>query len=176
MTATRLGVAAAALLVCTTVFASVGFAQAKRDWTVYEPAGGGFRVDLPGKPAIKSGTTNSDYGPAKTTYASTLQESDLACTVRFSDYQRGAMGSDPQVYLNRVKQNLAQFPQRSEERFKIGNASALRFVMDTPDKSAKYQSIILGDHSIVLACTFPKGQENSGDVSRVFTSLVLTKQ
>jgi hypothetical protein len=164
------------LLVGTTVFARGAFAQAKRDWTVYEPAGGGFRVNLPGKPAIKSGTTKSDYGPAKTTYASTPTDSDLACTARFTDYQPGATGSDPQVDLNRVKQNLAQFPQRSEERFKIGNASAIRFVMDLPDKSAKYESIILGDHTIVLACTFPKGQENSPDVSRVFKSLVLTKQ
>jgi hypothetical protein len=173
MTASRLGVAAAALFVCTTV---VAYAQAKRDWTVYEPAGGGFRVDLPGKPVIKSETSTSNYGPVQATYAETPQASDLSCTARFSDYQRGATGSDPQVYLDRVKQNLAQFPQRSEERFRIGKASAIRFVMEPPGKGAKYQSIIQGDHAITLACIFPKGQENSPDVSRVFNSLVLTKQ
>lgn len=176
MMSARLGVAAAALLVCTTVFAPVAYAQAKRDWTVYEPPGGGFRVDLPGKPTIQKGTTKSDYGPVQATYANTPPDSDLVCTARFSDYQPGATGSDPQVYLDRVKQNLAQFPQKSEEHFKIGKASAIRFVMDPPDKSAKYEAIILGDHAIALVCTFPKGQENSPDVSRIFKSLVLTKQ
>jgi hypothetical protein len=171
MTSVRLGIAAAALLACTTAFA-----QAKRDWTIYEPSGGGFRVDLPGKPTIKSATTNSNFGPVKSTYASTSTDSDLACTARFGDYQPGATGSDPQVYFNRVMRNFAQFSTRSEERFKIGNMSVLRFAVDMPDKSALDQAMISGDHEITLVCTFPKGQENSPDVRRVFNSLALTKQ
>ncbi len=151
-------------------------AQVQRQWTVFEPPGGGFRVELPEKPTVTKSTTNSNYGPVQSVYGSTGQKSDLACTARLADYQPGATGSDPQVYLDRTKQNLAaKAIVKSEERFKIGAASAMRLVLDTGDKYAKDLSVLIGDRGMFVICMFPKGQENSRDVMRVFNSFALTK-
>ena len=159
---------------------SASDAVAERQWVPYEPAGWGFRVELPGQPTVKDGQSNSDYGPVQTTYASTDQKDSFACTVRTTTYLPGITGPDPQAYLSRSKQNFAnKFAVRSEERFTMGTAPAIRFIIDLPDKSAKYLGLLVqnrdGDRAIVVVCTFPKGQENSRDVARVFNSFAFSR-
>jgi hypothetical protein len=169
------GAALAALMVPPAVLA-----QGQSHWMTFEAPGGGFRVELPVEPTVRSGDVSSDYGPVHKVEASLKVGNRLECTATLSDYQPGAISTDPQGRLTRTRQNYVtklKLPVRSEERFTQGTSPGIRFFIDLPDnRVAKYEEILVRDRAVAIVCIVPKGQETSSDITRIYKSFVSTGQ
>ena len=91
------------LAVAVALFLGAARAQTSPQWSVYQPAGGGFSVELPVDPDFKSEQISTDSGPARQTSAQILTDG-LDCMVRFVEYQ---IEADAQTRFERTRANFA---------------------------------------------------------------------
>jgi len=166
---------AAAVAAAIVMFGSV--AEAQQKWASFTPPDGGYRVDVPTSPSVKSGDTKTDYGPAHVVEAVFKMSDGLDCTIRRADYEAGAIGLDPQGHFNRVKQNFAaKYSIRSDDRQALINQPAMHLVVDLPNKRvARFQEVIIADRTITMVCIVPAGQETGPTMKRIFSSFAVIK-
>ncbi|WP_148283392.1 hypothetical protein [Reyranella massiliensis] len=123
----RLGMAAALL------FGSVG--AGAQTWTEYRPAGGGFRVEMPGTPQIETSKIEIDGGRVATQRRASVRLPKTDYTVAYMDYPPDiGHRMPPERLLERVRDNIARHGElRSDAALTIGGAPAREFVVATGD-------------------------------------------
>jgi hypothetical protein len=168
---TRLG---CFLAVVASLFLGTALAQTQPQWSVYQPAGGGFSVELPVDPDFKSEQISTDSGPARQTSAQILT-GGLDCLVRFVEYQ---VDADAQTRFDRTRANFAGNASiRQNTALTIGDAPASRIVFDLADgDTATSLSVAIGKNRMIqIVCVAPKSQEASAAMARIYRSLTLVK-
>ena len=162
------------LAVAASLFLGAARAQTPPQWSVYQPAGGGFSVELPVDPDFKSDEISTDSGPARQTSAQILT-GGLDCLVRFVEYQ---IDADAQTRFERTRANFAGNASiRQNTALTVGDAPASRIVFDLADgDTATSLSVVIGKNRIVqIVCVGPKNQEDSAAMARIYRSLTLVK-
>lgn len=122
-----LGMAAALL------FGSMG--AGAQTWTEYRPAGGGFRVEMPGTPTVETHDIDIDGGRVAKQRRASVRLPKTDYTVVYMDYPPDiGHGVPPQNLLERVRDNIARRGQlQSDAALTIGGAPAREFVVATGD-------------------------------------------
>ena len=162
------------LAVVASLFLGTARAQTPPQWSAYQPAGGGFSVELPVDPDFKSEQISTDSGPARQTSAQILG-GGLDCIVRFVEYQAAA---DAQTRFERTRANFAANATiRQNTALTISDAPASRIVLDLADGDTATSLLVATDkHRIVqIVCVAPKNQEPSAAMARIYRSLALVK-
>ena len=162
------------LAVAALLFLGTAWAQTPPQWSVYQPAGGGFSVELPVDPDFKSEQISTDSGPARQTSAQILT-GGLDCMVRFVEYQ---IEADAQTRFDRTRANFAGTATiRQNAALTIGDAPASRIVFDLADGDTATSLLVATDKKRVvqIVCVVPKNQEAAAAMTRIYRSLALVK-
>lgn len=114
---------------------SGGVAAGAQTWSEYRPAGGGFRVEMPGTPTVAAQNIDIAGGRVATQIQATLLWSKTDYTVVYMDYPPDIGHSmPPERLLERVRDSTAHRGElRSDAAFTVGGAPAREFVVATND-------------------------------------------
>jgi hypothetical protein len=162
------------LAVVASLFLGKAWAQTQLQWSVYQPAGGGFSVELPIDPDFKSEQISTDSGPARQTSAQILT-GGLDCMVRFVEYQ---VEADAQTRFERTRANFAgNATIRQNTALTIGDAPASRIVFDLADGDTATSLLVATDKNriVQIVCVVPKNQEAAAEMARIYRSFSLVK-
>ena len=162
------------LAVAALLFLGTARAQTPPQWSVYQPAGGGFSVELPVDPDFKSEQISTDSGPARQTSAQILT-GGLDCMVRFVEYQ---IEADARTRFERTRANFASNATiRQNTALTIGDVPASRIVFDLADGDTATSLLVATDKNriVQIVCVVPKNQEGAAAMARIYRSLTLVK-
>jgi len=102
-----------------------------QQWTEYRPAGGGYRVVLPGQPEVEASDMSTAAGPVKVTSA-TVEIGPHAFVAMHRVYPKGVL-SDANAALDRGRDGALRDKTRTlreERRLLVGGQPARRLVVD----------------------------------------------
>lgn len=135
------------------------------EWFEYKPEGGGFRVELPGRPkALYKGDA-------------TVQIPAGVYGVNYVKISASA-ASDPQTFLDKVPNAVVRFGKlRSVEHLMIGSSPARRIVIEERTGGITTALAVLhGNQFITIACAESAHQGTSNIVEHIIKSFVLVDQ
>lgn len=142
-----------------------------QEWREYRPAGAGYRVELPGRPEIKTNVVQSHAGPVSL-YRVLAYVDEAAYGVVY--HARPAGSIDPEEAVEDIHNGMEGI-LRERRRIRFGGLPASRFIKDIPAR----QQV-----SVVLAIVGPTrsyqvmylgraGTESLPIVKRFFDSFAL---
>ena len=141
-----------------------------QQWTVYAPAGAGYRIAFPGRPEV--------LGPAG---AAVLNQDQFTFAVSYSDVPLGkAPGVDDlrENSVGLVAMSKGVFSLRSERDIKVGTAPAKEFVLDNSKKDLVRLSrhVLVGVRVISAVYFGPRGTEKSTQAQSFLDSLEIVSK
>lgn len=112
-----------------------GTAAGAQPWSEYRPAGGGFRVEMPGTPTVAAQNIDIAGGRVATQVQATLRWSKADYTVAYMDYPPDiGHGVPPERLLERARDSMArQGELRSDAALTVYGLPAREFVVATND-------------------------------------------
>jgi hypothetical protein len=133
------------LLAATLTWALAPNAQAA-DWQMFQPQGGGFRVEMPGKPDVKSEERNGrKVDTALVAIDKASAGADLVFMVKYQARDE-APGPDAHALLDRVVGAMAEGNTLvSKNAEDIGGFPARTFVIQDKDKDVYQVRVVLTD-------------------------------
>jgi hypothetical protein len=167
----RVAAAAAGLLA---LFLQTISVQAQTKWTQIQPPGAGFRIEFPGKPAIKKDTLPSRVGPAPHLEAK-LTHATGQYSVELTEY---ASASPPEAVLDLFVNAMAKAGHVGVQTpMKIGADIARRFEVEMNDGQTVATMLVVTDGTRVyqLLCVTLKGKEHSTNVTHFINSFALVQ-
>ena len=172
----RLFVRALCLAVWATVLALPGPALAQTA-VEFRPAGGGFRVEFPGKFSVRTEDVNTRLGPTRVVTAEWVRADGGKCYAVHTRHFSGDMGEDPQRTFDRLRiGRTVKGNVRSEQRFLLENNPAQRQIVDwtgaTRPVIVALDVARRGDLYSIF-CIVDRGQEAMPDVQGYMNSFAL---
>jgi hypothetical protein len=163
---------AAAAVIC--LILSPAYAQSQ-DWQEYRPDEGGFRIEMPGKPDLKTEQKNG-----RPTYSAvvgidkSIAGDDLVFLVK---YQEGdnKPGPDTEKILDAVIKGMAEGGKLLDvKKETLGGYPARRFSLEDADKDTYEVRSVITDHYFIQALFI--GPTGNALGKRFLDSFAITKQ
>lgn len=166
-----LGMAAALL------FGSMG--AGAQTWTEYRPAGGGFRVEMPGTPMVETYDIDIDGGRVATQMRAAVRLPETIYTVVYLDYPPDiGHGVPPERLLERVRDNIAsQRELRSDAALPLDGVPAREFVVITKENVAVVMRVIWSENRLfhIAVADLDPGIDATPAARRFLDSFALVK-
>lgn len=119
-------------------------AAGAQTWSEYRPAGGGFRVEMPGTPTVTTHDIDIDGGRVAAQIRAAVSLPETVYTVVYLDYPADVgHGMPPQRLLERSRDNIArQRELRSDAALTIDGVPAREFVVVTKENVAVVMRVV----------------------------------
>lgn len=137
------------LLAATLACALPADAQAA-DWQMFQPPGGGFNIEMPGKPQLKSEDRNGHKtDTALVAIDKAVAGTDLVFMIKYQA-RSGAPGPEAQGILDNVVKAISEGNTvTSSDNDDIGDFPARTFVMRDKDKDTYQWRIVMTDQYFI---------------------------
>jgi hypothetical protein len=147
-----------AVAIAVSLFAAPASAQAQ-NWQEYRPKDGGFRIQMPGKPDLKTEERNG-----RPTYSATVgldksvAGADLVFLVKYQEANRKP-GPESEQVLDAVVKAMAEGGKLlSVEKERLGSYPARRFAVEDADKdNSELRSVITDRYFVQVIFLGPSG-------------------
>ncbi|TXL74086.1 hypothetical protein FHP25_17935 [Vineibacter terrae] len=167
-------------IVCFAVGLTVALATwagsaAAQQWQEYKPAGAGYRVEMPGKPAVTEREQQTPAGTVKFSFAR-LAQGQRGLLASHAVYQAGALPADPEQALDNARDGATKGGKlSSEKRLKVDGAPARRIVLENSGQVVNLLVVMKGNTLYQLLYHQPQGGEPTPDMERFLSSFALVK-
>jgi hypothetical protein len=145
--------------------------------TEYRPAGGGFRVEYPGRPIQKKEISSTRFGPTPMESAEWIRPKGGSCYANHTLYPPQAGSEDPQRLLDQIRVGrTVKGTLRIQNRFQYDGNPAQRDVVDWHVGTRPVivsLDVIRGTHLYSVFCIVERGQETATDVTSFVDSFAL---
>ena len=166
--------AVVALVATLTIVSS---AQAQSQWVLFEPAGGGFSVSMPGTPKTETETKPSDLGPY-TSNLFTVTAGDVIYLIGYVDYQptvrldvQGEIAATRDKFLKAVNGTLV-----AEKKITLDGHSGLEFTADIGTSHFVTSKVyVVGQRPYQILAVTRKGADQT-DANKFLSSFKLSKK
>ena len=119
------------------------------DWQLFQPAGGGFAIEMPGKPQLKSENRNGHkLDTALFAIDKAAAGADLVFMVKYQARSEPPGDDAPQILDNVVKAMAEGNKLISVDKNDIGDFPAREFVMQDKDDTYQVRAVITDKYFI----------------------------
>ena len=157
-----------------------GAAAVAQTWSEYRPAGGGFRVEMPGTPTVKTDDVKINNGRiAKQTQASVRVPKKADYSVLYMDYPPDVgRGVPPEKLLEGLRSDIATHGKlRRDTALTVGGAPARDFVVAARNNLAIVMRVVWFDNRLFQVSVLGLGLDvaDAPDTRRFLDSFALVK-
>jgi len=140
-----------AILALSLAWSASAQAQNAR-WQTFQPPGGGFQIEMPGKPALKSEDRNGHKTEsALVAFDKAAAGANLVFMVKYQA-RSGAPGPETAELLDRVVKAMSEGNTMiSDEDENIGDFPAREFTMQDKDKDTYQVRVVITDRYFIQA-------------------------
>ena len=159
------------------VLGSIGSANAQAQaWIEVRPQGGGYRVEMPGTPAISSETVNLPGGRSTQMIQAVFEIAEAAFFSSHADYPADMMlGRAPDMVLDNVMQGAAAgHTLRSQRRMTIGGHPGREYVVAQANGFVLVTRIVLVGNRLFQIIVVRSRVEVHPDTQKFLDSFALT--
>jgi hypothetical protein len=163
-----------------TLLCSLGTAVAE-EWLEYRPAGAGYTVEMPGRPALSTNDQATDAGPITVTSA-VVERGDVAFIVTHSDFPASKIESaGAERILDGYRGGVVKGRTlRMERHIKVSGYPARSLVLDDPEGRVLSVTVVLTRdrmfQAIYVGAPNDPGAELDLDAVRFLESFALTER
>lgn len=143
----------------------------------YKPPGAGFKVEFPGRPAVRTESINTSFGPALVVTAEWTRSDGGKCYAVHTRHVSGGPGEDPQRTFDRLRiGRTVKGILRSEQRFLMEDNPAQRQIVEWTGQTRPVivaLDVVRGPHLYSIFCIVDRGQDSAPDVLKFVASFAL---
>jgi hypothetical protein len=152
-------------------------APAQLQWQEHRPAGAGFRIEFPGKPALSTREVPTKIGQLLVHLATLEISPTIAYLTLHNSYPAGSVGP-AEAALDRARDGMIDGGKRKvlqERRLKVSGMPAARLLVEEPGVQLRMQALVVirGDDMFQAIFVSQIGSENSPDGQRFLSSFAL---
>lgn len=120
------------------------------NWQAFQPAGGGFRIEMPGKPDLKSEDRNGrKTDTALVAIDKAAAGADLVFMVKYQARSEAPRPEAPAILEEVVKAMSAGNTLISDQKNAMGGYPARQFVMQDADKNTYQVRVVITDRYFI---------------------------
>ena len=130
------------------------------NWQTFQPEGGGFKIEMPGKPQLKSENRNGHkLDTALFAIDKAAAGADLVFMVKYQERSEPPGNDAPQILDNVVKAMAEGNKLISVDKDNIGDFPARAFVMQDKDDTYQVRAVITDKYFIEVMFLGPQNNE-----------------